>query len=166
MPCIYRRTLFRTVPACLYWPAMLKMVNTLANAKSLASAENFTDFCQTLVAEISAPRPLIEKPKKIKNGQAGLFCKTPPPRASRLRPSWRSIAGKAGDTNWCGPAGGAGEGRRVEEDIARALIASGYAWGRGANPLLTGPHLPSPFVPSSYSTLSFNFFFAYLSGWL
>jgi hypothetical protein len=43
---------------------MLEMVNTLANAKSLASAENFTDFRQTLGAEILAPRPLIEKPKK------------------------------------------------------------------------------------------------------
>ncbi len=64
MPCIYRWTLSRTVPACLYQPAMLKMVNTLANAKSLASVENFTDFRQTLGAEISAPRPLIEKPKK------------------------------------------------------------------------------------------------------
>ncbi len=55
---------------------------------------------------------------------------------------------KLGTPNWCGPAGGAGEGRRVEEDRTRALIASGYAWGRGANPLRTGPHLPSPFVPS------------------
>jgi len=60
--------------------------------------------------------------------------------------------------------GRGGEG--VEEDSAGALIASGYAWGRGAYPLLTGPHLPSPFVPSSYSTLSFNFFFDYLSDWL
>jgi hypothetical protein len=40
------------------------------------------------------------------------------------------------------------------------------AWGGGGNSLLPDHHLPSPFVINSSSTLSFNFFLAYFSGWL
>ncbi len=42
------------------------MVKSLAQAKSLASAWNFTDFSQTIAVSISAYRRPIKKPKKHK----------------------------------------------------------------------------------------------------
>jgi hypothetical protein len=59
---LLRRTLFRTVPACLYRPATLKMVKSLAHGKRLASAYNFTDFSQTTAVSISAYSCHVKKP--------------------------------------------------------------------------------------------------------
>ena len=65
VPCFYGRTLSCTVPAACTSLPCFKMVKSLAQAKSLASAWNFTDFSQTIAVSISAYRCLIKNSKNM-----------------------------------------------------------------------------------------------------
>ncbi len=65
--CFYGQTLSRTVPAACTGPPCFKIVKSLAQAQSLASAWSFTDFSQTIAVSISVYRRPIKKPKKNTN---------------------------------------------------------------------------------------------------